>query len=105
MKVALLDANDVFLGQSEIAPADFNPAEHVDASEYGGDCDNAPGEYRWNRDAKRFEPLNNAGQELADDIARIVEFAARHSAADPAIDALIRKHFPAGYHAVQRAGK
>ena len=59
IRVARLGEGDVFLGLAEIDAADFDPARHVDAAEFGGGCDNAPGEYTWNRAEKRFQPVLN----------------------------------------------
>lgn len=116
MKVALFDTGGVYLGQREIADADFDPAVHVDAAEYGGDCDIRVGKglpsYRWNAEKKCFEPMNTRQEELARAFQKIIEFAARESAGVSArpldkeehgeIDALIKEHFPIEHRKVRQ---
>jgi hypothetical protein len=97
MKVAQIDVDGVYLGQIEIDRDEFDPAIHVDAVEYGGDCDIHVGpkfpKYRWT--GKCFEPMNDHQAEVARDIQRIIDFAAAKSAESPEVDELVKKHFPA----------
>lgn len=103
MKVALFDPEGVYLGQREIAEKDFDPAVHVDAAEYGGDCDIQVGEglptYRWDAEKKCFEPIHTRQEEVARAFQKIVEYAAKQSAAEDTedaveVDALVKEHFP-----------
>lgn len=55
--VAVLDESGVYQGLMEIAATAFNPERHVDAQEFGGDCDLPPGRYRWSAMRKRFDPI------------------------------------------------
>jgi hypothetical protein len=98
-KVALLDAVGVFLGQKEIEADAFDPEIHIDAAEYGGDCDIVAGpglpRYRWDRELKRFEPVHDHQEEFARDMQKIIAFAAVHAVrtADPEIEPIVKKHF------------
>jgi hypothetical protein len=101
IKIAKLGEGDVFLGEAEIEEEAFDPAAQVLASEYGGGCDNAPGRYRWNRAAKRFEPLHHEQEAFARDMQRIVEFAAEQGLEHPEIGPIVKKHFPAEHRAAR----
>ena len=106
IKVALLEQpGDVFAGQAEIDVADFDERIHLRAAEYGGDCDNAPGKYCWNRSAKRFEAIQPAETQRVQDFVRIAELGVKlaalhlHENAEAGADAaellaLGRRHFP-----------
>lgn len=107
MKVALLDAVGIYLGQKEIEAGEFDPEIHIDAAEYGGDCDLPVGTglplYRWNRELKRFEPVHAHQEQFASDMRKIIEFAAAQAVrtADPEIEPLIKKYFPAEHNKAQ----
>jgi hypothetical protein len=109
MKIALLDPQGIYLGESEINAADFNPAMHVDASDYGGRCDlpRGPGcvPYRWSRERKCFEPVHSVQEAFARDLQRVIEFAAAQAVAlaDPELQPIIQQHFPAEYRLAQLA--
>lgn len=106
IKVALLEQpGDVFVGQAEIDAADFDERFHVRAAEYGGDCDNAPGRYCWNRVAKRFDPIHSTDSQRVQDFVRMadlgVKLAAAHLQENTELGAdaaeylaLARRHFP-----------
>ena len=100
MKVAQIDVDGVYLGQVEIDQDDFDPIIHVDATEYGGSCDLKTGKrdpkYRWDKLAKRFDPIHTEQEQLARAAQKIIEFAAEHAVGKvPEIDALLKEHFPA----------
>lgn len=105
IKVALLDAVGVFLGQQEIEAEAFDPEIHIDAAEYGGDCDLLVGpklpRYRWDRELKRFEPVHDYQEAFAKDMRKLVEFAADQSVqgGHAEIEAIVKKHFPAEHRA------
>lgn len=107
MKIALLTSDGVYLEQQDIAATAFDPAVHVDASEYGGDCDLKTGkglpQYRWNRELKRFDPVHAHQEAFARDMQRIIEFAAIQAvnSADAEIEPLVKEHFPAEHRAAR----
>jgi hypothetical protein len=101
MKVALLDAVGIFLGQHEIEEQAFDPEIHIDAAEYGGNCDlvAAPGlsRYRWDREFKRFEPVHDWQEAFALDMQKVIRFAVRQAivSGNEEMQAIVKKHFPA----------
>lgn len=56
-KALLLDSRDVMVGVVELEDEAELTARHVDLRPHGGDCDNKPGEYRWDREKKQLVPL------------------------------------------------
>jgi hypothetical protein len=109
MKVALLGKDDLYLGQTEIDPSEFDSMLHLDSADYGGNCDltYGPGtvQYYWDREAKRFEPVNQHQAEVARDVQRIIEFAAAQAGKVPEIDDLVKKHFPAEHRRARLKNK
>lgn len=101
IKIAKLGEGGVFLGEAEIDEESFDPAVHILAAEYGGGCDNAPGKYRWNREAKRFEPIHVEQEAFARDMRRIIEFSAERGHDHPEIGVILKKHFPAEHRAAR----
>ena len=110
MKVARFNADGVYLGLAEIEPEEFDPAVHLDATEFGGGCDLKTGprdpKYRWNRALKCFEPVHTEQEELARAAQRIIDFAAEHAVGKvPEIDALLKEHFPAEHRIARLKAK
>jgi hypothetical protein len=56
-KALLLDEADVLVAVVELADEAGLTDRHVDLRPHGGECDCAPGQYRWDRQMKRLEPL------------------------------------------------
>ena len=56
-KAMLLDEAGVLVSVVELASADELTPLHVDLRPLGGDCDNEPGKYRWDREQQRLVPL------------------------------------------------
>lgn len=96
IRVARLGEGDVFLGLEEIDAADFDAAVHVDAAEFGGACDNAPGQYTWNRAEKRFHPvLNDWDRDFGALVLAGLELAQANLEAEGAIGAAARRYHAA----------
>jgi len=55
----LRQPGDVYLGLEDIDDADYDPAEHLLGSEFGGTCDLPPNRYWWDRGRKTFRALED----------------------------------------------
>ena len=61
-RAMLLGAGDILEEVVELKSSAELTERHVDLRPLGGDCDRAPGAYRWNRERQALEPLKSAAQ-------------------------------------------
>lgn len=61
-RALLLDDEDVLIAVDDLQSSDDLLERHVDLRPHGGDCDNAPGLYRWDREQSQLVPLKRTAQ-------------------------------------------
>lgn len=67
-KALEVDENDVLLGIVSFRADEYPlggkplPPRYIDLRPHGGDCDRAPGAYRWNRELGTLEPLKSTAR-------------------------------------------
>lgn len=64
-KALLLDDQDVLVDVVTLTDESQLTARHVDLRPHGGDCDNPPGQYRWDRERATLVALGSLARPIA----------------------------------------